>query len=90
MVNWGTNSNPILLARKKYYKDKVKSSPSIMVAQSAHPSIPSKDNMMMEKTTNDTKSDWDIIEKNMDKWAFMVTLAFIVTFDLTYWFLALM
>ena len=80
-----------LLALKKYYKGKEKSPPSpIMVSQSAHPPMPSKDNMLMEKTTNEMKPDWDIIEKNMDKWTFMVALAFIVTFNLTYWVLAIM
>ena len=78
-----------LLALKKYYKGKEKSTP-IMVSQSTHPSIPSKDNMLMEKTTNETKSDWAIIEKTMDKWTFMVALAFIVSFNMIYWLLVLM
>ena len=78
-----------LLALKKYYNGKEKSAP-IMVSQSAHPPIPSKDNLLMEKITNETKSDWAIIEKNMDKWTFMVTLAFILTFNMIYWVLALM
>ena len=78
-----------LLALKKYYKGKEKSIP-ILVSQSTHPPIPSKDNLLMEKITNETISDWAIIEKNMDKWTFMVALTFIVTFNLTYWVLALM
>ena len=78
-----------LLALKKYYKGKEKSTP-IMVSQSAHPPIPSKDNLLMAKITNEAKSDWAIIEKNMDKWTFMVALAFIVTFNMIYWVLALM
>jgi hypothetical protein len=78
-----------LLALKKYYKGKEKSNP-IVVSQSAHPSIPSKDNLLIEKITNETKLDWEIIEKIMDKWTFMVALAFIVTFNMIYWVLALM
>ena len=78
-----------LLALKKYYKGKEKST-QIMVSHPPHPQIPSKDNMLMEKTTNETKLDWAIIEKNMDKWTFLVALAFIVTFNVTYWVLALM
>ena len=78
----------ILLALKKYFKGKEKSTP-IMVTQPAQPPIPFKDNLMKEKITNETKSDWDIIEKKMDKWTFMVAVAFIVTFNVTYWGLAL-
>ena len=70
-----------LLALRKYHKGKEKSTP-IMVSESAHPPIPS--------ITNETKSDWTIIEKTIDKWTFMVTLAFIVTFNMIYWVLALM
>ena len=62
-----------------------------MVSESAHPPIPSNDNLLMEKITNETKSDhWTIIEKTIDKWTFMVALAFIVTFNMIYWVLALM
>ena len=78
-----------LLALKKYYKGKEKST-QIMFSHTAHPPIPSKDNMLMEKTTNETKLDWAIIEKNMDKWTFLVAFAFIVTFNITYWVVALM
>ena len=79
-----------LLALKKYYTGKGKSTP-IMVSESAHPPIPSNDNLLMEKITNETKSDhWTIIEKTIDKWTFMVALAFIVTFNMVYWVLALM
>ena len=78
-----------LLALKKYYKGKEKST-QVMVSHTAHPPIPSKDNMLMEKTTNETKLDWAIIEKNMDKWTFLVAFAFIVTFIITYWVVALM
>ena len=79
----------ILLALKKYYKDKDKSTP-IIVSHPTHPPIPSKDRLLMEKTTNKTKSDWDVIENNMDKWTFLVAFTFIVTFNIFYWFLTLM
>ena len=69
-----------LLALKKYHKGKEQSTP-IMVSESAQPPIPS--------ITNETKSDWTIIEKTIDKWTFMVALAFIVTFNMIYWGLAL-
>ena len=78
-----------LLALKKYYKGKEKSTP-IMVSQSTHPSIPSKDNMLMEKTTNEMNSHWDIIERTIDKWTFVGALAFIITFNIIYWVLTLM
>ena len=61
-----------------------------MVSQFSHPAIFLKDNLMTKKTTNERKLDWDIIEKNMDKWTFTVAFAFIVTFNITYWVVALM
>ena len=78
-----------LLALKKYNKGKDKSTP-IFVFPPGHPPIPSKINLLMEKTTNETKVEWDIIEKAMDKWTFAVALAFIMTFNMVYWVLALM
>ena len=61
-----------------------------MVSQFSHPAIFLKDNLMTKKTTNERKLDWDIIEKNMDKWTFIVALAFIVTFNIAYWVSAVM
>ena len=61
-----------------------------MVSQFAHPDIFLKENLMTKKTTHERKLDWDIIEKNMDKWTFIVALAFIVTFNITYWASAIM
>ena len=78
-----------LLALKKYNTGKGKSTP-IMVSPPAHPPIPSNNNVFMEKTTNETKAHWDVIEKAMDKWTFAVALAFIMTFNMVYWVLALM
>ena len=77
-----------LLALKKYYKGKEKST-QIMVSPPAHPPITSN-NLCMEKTAKEIKLDWNIIEKNMDKWTFMVAFTFIVTFNIFYWFLTLM
>ena len=79
-----------LLTLKKYCKGKEKSPPPIMVSQFSHPAIFLKDNLMTKKTSNERKLDWDIIEKNMDKWTFIVALAFIVTFNFTYWVSAVM
>ena len=78
-----------LLALKKYNKGKDKSTPTV-VSPPAHPPIPSKDHFSVEKTTNETKAHWDVIEKAMDKWTFAVALAFIMTFNMVYWVLALM
>ena len=77
-----------LLALKKYYKDKDKSNPIKVSPPSSTPIT--SNTLCMEKTINETKLDWNIIEKTMDKWTFMVALTFIVTFNIFYWFLALM
>ena len=84
----------ILLTLRKYYKDKEKSTQIIgfhVKEKQApislhHP----KDNLLMEKTTNQKKSHWDIIERTIDKWTFVGTLAFILTYNIIYWYLALM
>jgi hypothetical protein len=81
----------ILLVLKKYYKgkgivshhDKEKQEP---IPVQDH----SKDIMLMEKTTNEMNSHWDIIERTIDKWTFVGALAFIITFNIIYWVLTLM
>ena len=83
----------ILLTLKKYYNGKEKSN-QIMVFSDKEKQAPvslhhPKDNLLMEKTINDV-GNWDIIERTMDKWTFVGTLAFILTYNIIYWFLALM
>ena len=84
----------ILLTLKKYYNGKEKSN-QIMVFHDKEKQAPislhhPKDNLLMEKNTNEKKSHWDIIERTMDKWTFVGSLAFILTYNIIYWFLALM
>ena len=84
----------ILLTLKKYYNGKEKSN-KIMVFYDQERQAPislhhPKSNLLMEKTTKEKNSHWDIIERTMDKWTFVGTLAFIVTYNIIYWFLALM
>ena len=84
----------ILLALKKYYKGKGKSTLYTVSHQHKETQEPipdqSKDILFMEKTTNEIKSHWDIIERTVDKWTFVGALAFILTFNIIYWFLVLM
>ena len=83
----------ILLTLKKYHNGKEKSN-QIMVFSDKEKQAPvslyhPKDNLLMEKTMNNV-GNWDIIERTMDKWTFVGTLAFILTYNIIYWFLALM
>ena len=86
----------ILLALKKYYKNKGKSTLSMVFHHDKEKQEPipvqdhSKDIMLMGKTTNEMKSHWDIIESTVDKWTFVGALAFIMTFNIIYWVLTLM
>ena len=86
----------ILLALKKYYKAKGKSTICMVSHHDKEKQEPipvqeySKDIMLIEKTTNEMKSHWDIIERTVDKWTFVGALAFIFTFNIIYWVLALM
>ena len=43
-----------------------------------------------KKKINEEKSNWDEIERKMDKWTFFGSLAFIITFNVIYWSSALM
>ena len=50
-----------------------------------------KDDIPLDKTTNDVnKAKWDETERVVDKWTFIGSLTFIITFNLVYWFTALM
>ena len=84
----------ILLALKKYHNGK---DISTLVSVSPHdkeqkptPVYHSQKNLSTVTTTNLMESNWDIIERTMDKWTFMGTLAFILSFNIFYWFLTLM
>ena len=82
----------ILLALKKYYNGKDKSTLYMVSNHDKKKEEPisvqnhSKDIML----TNEMKSHWEIIERTVDKWTFVGALAFILTFNIIYWFLALM
>ena len=83
----------ILLTLKKYYNGKEKSN-QIMIFSDKEKQAPvslhhPNNNLLMEKNTNEKKSHWDVIERTMDKWTFVGTLAFILTYNIIYWFLAL-
>ena len=50
-----------------------------------------KDDIPLNKTINDiNKAKWDETERVVDKWTFIASLTFIITFNLIYWFTALM
>ena len=68
----------ILLALMKYHKGNKKST-LVKVSQ-----------WLMVKTTNESKSNWNIVERIVDKWTFVGALAFIMIFNIIYWVLTLM
>ena len=46
-----------------------------------------KDDIPVDKTINDlNKAKWDETERVVDKWTFIGSLTFIITFNLVYWF----
>ena len=49
--------------------------------------IKTKD-MFMVKSTD--KSDWEKIEKRMDKWTFVGSFTFVLVFNTVYWLIAFM
>ena len=84
----------ILLALKKYHNGK---DVSTLVTVSPHdkeqkptPVYRSQKNLPTVTTTNLMESNWDIFERTVDKWTFVSTLAFILSFNIFYWFLTLM
>ena len=82
-----------LLALKKYDKGKGKSASQDDkdVQESTTPVVNFSQNILSVLTTTNKKElQWDIIERTMDKWTFVGTLAFILTYNIIYWFLALM
>ena len=80
-----------LLALKKYHKEKEKSS-SVTVSKDDKNVVKnfSQKTLSVVTTTNEIELQWDIIERTMDKWTFMGTLVFILSFNIIYWFLTLM
>ena len=88
----------ILLALKKYHKGKEKS--TLVTASQDDKDIrvqePTpvvnflQDILSMATTTNEMEWNWDVIERIVDKWTFMGTLAFILIFNIIYWFSTLM
>ena len=82
-----------LLALKKYHKGKGKSASQDDkdVQESTTPVVNFSQNILSVLTTTNKKElQWDIIERTMDKWTFVGTLAFILSFNIFYWFLTLM
>ena len=80
-----------LLALKKYHNGKEKST-SVTVSQDDKNKVVnfSHNILSVVTTTNKIELQWDIIERTVDKWTFMGTLAFILSFNIFYWFLTLM
>ena len=84
----------ILLALKKYHNG-IDKSTLVTVSppdkeQEPTPVYHPQKNLSMVTTTNLMEFHWDIFERTMDKWTFMGTLAFILSFNIFYWFLTLM
>ena len=81
-----------LLALKKYDKGKGKSVfQDDKDVQDPTPVVNFSQNILsVVTTTNKIELQWDIIERTVDKWTFVGTLAFILSFNIFYWFLTLM
>ena len=86
-----------LLAAKKYYWDDINAKNIAM--ESNHDEGARNDSQIsftnnvpaVEKMSdNDYKSNWDAIERKIDKWTFVGSLTFILIFTIVYWFTALM
>ena len=92
----GISEYAILLALKKYYNGKDKStlvtvSQDDKDVQEPTPVVNfSKDIQSMVATTTKMELHWDFIERTVDKWTFMGSLVFILSFNIIYWFLTLM
>ena len=68
----------ILLTLKKYWQGKVKKA-VIISSEGSVKGIPN----------NDNKSNWEDLERRIDKCTFVSALLFIIIFNVVYWFFAL-